>query len=329
MPSLSGDYVRRTWRYDLAEDFHKLDLTVPAQGSVKSSSSDDEDLSGSFVQVARPSGPAESSTTETAIADELMKEAANWSPSSPHVFQPRSSPAKDDPSCTHFIPFSKLYDAWVSHSFNSTRTLLAIAQTSYMVPDDEDDDAGPVVEIYDLTTSPGQSGGGMNGRRILRGHRGKISSILFSPTDPCLLVTSSEPDMRARRRRGKQLNAFGSEIIIWDLSPTSRISQPPTIPDSVLEASAENAVETIVNIIGRHSSGQWGSIQFAEGETAQLQKDIHISLLGIVFSRLTGDVPKLHGRIPMACRSEPFSKDGRKVLYMPGDTPNSNGIDDR
>ena len=164
------------------------------------------------------------------------------------------------------------------------------------------------------------------GIRVLRGHTSRIDSILFSPTDPFLLVTSAEPDMRAKRRRGDITRKERCEIIFWDLASTSPVSRGPQVEDSLLEKAILDGVTTLSKTMGR-SSGEL--YQLTEAEQTEIRQALSVTLHNLMFARRRVNIPELHGRFTTSFQSPTFSPDGSRSLYMPGERPDSNGVDNR
>ena len=233
-------------------------------------------------------------------------ESGQWAAGSPHIFPPKQEPS--DPTCLTYIPFATYFEAWSSYSFNANLTQLAIAQTGHSrgAPNK------PVVHVYDLV------GANKGQQKILAGHHGRVDSVMFSPTDPYLLVTAAAPGMPSTTKQE-------CEIFCWNLSPNFPMPTAPSIPEEILQAAADRAVDAV----DQHGFSSGPSFDLTDGEREMFTGQLLSSLQGILGDRRISGLPKLHGRLPLSFNSCPFSRDGTRFIYMPGERPNSNGKDDR
>ena len=323
MVSLSSVTIQKHWRYSIDEEFRAI-------------------LPGG-EQVSRYPH-----IVDLVMADETAThqgDPATWASGSPH--DSASSALK------LFVPFNKPLDTWTEYSVNSDDTLLAIASGR------RGDGSSGHVTLVDITSEDGDAKGtttaavpnsksqtyfgrlssaffGARGSsdirdpseqrsgsriRTIKGFVGAIGSLVFSPSDPIVLVIASVPDLR-RPNDGVKEN-----IIIWDTS--SNDGKIDTLPDVILESAASNALEAINKELARSHNGVTHQLKIPHEEREALQESIVQSLHRIDMLSWTDHLPKVAGRLMTSFGSNPFSHDGTKLLYMPGPRPDSNGRDER
>jgi WD40 repeat protein len=186
-----------------------------------------------------------------------------------------------------FIPFDHPIDkSWYSYATNSNDSLLAI-------PDKMN------IDIYNLDTGA---------RTVLIGHTTKVFAFQFSPTDPNLLVSCSEPEELPNGEEAEH-----SEIIIWDVRQTTKPGNPPD-----LDRVAEEGVQAVI-------AGLGDKMVLADDDSDDIRQVLK-SMLGRIHTRAqVPDSSRLDGLIKTNFHSRVFSNSGEYVIYHPAVRGYTNG----
>jgi len=185
-----------------------------------------------------------------------------------------------------FLPFDHPVEkTWFVHSINSSGNLLAI-------PD------GKNVDIYDIETGD---------RTVLIGHISEVRSLVFSPTDPNLLVSWSETELRPNDRHPEY-----NDIILWNVEAQKGVDR--TLGPRLIDNAAKAGVEAVVSTLG-------SNMRMSMGE----KWDMRTLLRAIITRNETrSHVPtssRLDGRIVTSYHSSVFSNSGGYLIYLPGPLP--------
>ena len=150
--------------------------------------------------------------------------------------------------------------------------------------------------------------------QILRGHVSRVDSIEFHPTEPTKLVSC------AMCHQGGSVEAECT-ILFWDLSENPMKN---LLNETALESVGKRAMEGAVG--GLESSGAlWRP---DEDEKAGLVKDFAKSIEALNVKSRIQSGEKLHGRLVDRFRGRSFNRDGSRMIYLPGERPWSNRVDD-
>ncbi|KAJ9119064.1 hypothetical protein QFC22_003555 [Naganishia vaughanmartiniae] len=193
-----------------------------------------------------------------------------------------------------FIPFHHpLQESWsITASINAPRNLLAIADKCN-------------VDVYNLDTGE---------RRVLSGHSSKVSTLGFSPSDPDLLVSSSEGAMMAREEANGRDRY---QIIIWNLS---------NLPEGLDNESLDIDGVTAAGL--RAVNEELGAtLTLTNEEEHEIRTALHKLIERFEAYHKVPASSRLNGRINTSFQSPMFSNSGKHLIYLPGSRPHSNGDD--
>lgn len=148
----------------------------------------------------------------------------------------------------------------------------------------------------------------------LQGHLTAVSSIAFVPGHPKLLVSYSADDMR-------QVERIDSQIIFWDLKhqAPNKFARP-----EIIERLSRNAANTIVADMKQIMS----DVHVDASEQKELAKTLVRPIRQFVLPKGVAENVKLHGRLLAHFGTYTFNRSGSLMLYLPGESPASNGHDD-
>lgn len=193
-----------------------------------------------------------------------------------------------EPGTTRYMTFS--------HSLNADETILSI-------------NSGSNIHLYNLEDGT---------TRKLNGHTSDVSSVAFSPGRPSLLVSTSEGDEGGRRGPpGKNT----PEIIIWDISDSD--DRKGVASEAEVERIAGDTISFLEGQIEERSY----SLRLTKEERKEMRETIDKLVSKYQTARLIDPSRKIHGRLCVSFDSPVFDKDGTRLIYLPGNRPNSNGDD--
>jgi WD40 repeat protein len=152
-----------------------------------------------------------------------------------------------------FLPFDHSVEkAWFTHSINANGQLLAI-------PDGEN------VDIYDLDTGD---------RTVMSGHISRVMKLGFSPTDPNLLVSWSETELRPNERHPEY-----NDIVIWNIREQQGLD--PTRKPELIDNAAKAGVRAVEATLGpemRMSMGERWDIIKCDNQTKRNSRSRAVNL---------------------------------------------------
>ena len=315
MVSLSSATVQKHWRYTVDHEFQAV---LPGGELVS------RHFSAVSSQVAR-------------LTKDSQGEAAKWAPGSPH--DATSS------ILNRFIPFPKPIEQWSTWDINADNSMLAVSSsrgieenTGVILVDLAPDPASTTTTgtanqrprsqsvfgrlgSYVFGSSSKEEGEPKSKIRSIQGFIGQLSSLVFSPSDPNLLIIGTGPTFRGPGTGAK------NTLIFWDVS--SNRGNPERLPEDVLNSTANHAIDAMAKELTKAHPGTSKTIRLTQEDRDILQEDILRDLHQIDLTSSTDHFPKVYGRLSTSFDSCPVSSDGTKVLYMPGARPDSNGEDDR
>ena len=201
-----------------------------------------------------------------------------------------------DPShATRTVLFPDRPKSFFSAALNAAQNVVAI-------------DVNAEVHLLDLDSGNGTK---------LKGHASPVDALAFSPTDNVLITCATPMSSRLEDEKAQP------EIIIWDTDKAAS-KKPTGIAD---EAELEQLAACGVATIQTELKIRQLEMRLDQGERKAV-RDAIAKLLGRYQTRrLVGSENRFVGRLTTSFGSATFSPDGRKVIYLPGGRPESNGDD--
>ena len=149
---------------------------------------------------------------------------------------------------------------------------------------------------------------------ILKGHTSQIDVLAFQPPgeDGSKLMATC-----AMGYWGKPAPSE-PEIIVWG-AETNYLCEPQSSGDEVASTS-RNAVRAVVERL----SDQDASLHLDVSEQDFLAGAFEPAIKKVLARRKVHNRLRIHGRLQAACQSTVFSPSGRYMIYLPGDSPDSN-----
>lgn len=145
----------------------------------------------------------------------------------------------------------------------------------------------------------------------LVGHSSRVDSLAYGPGRPGILVSGAANDHAGSVPAEPQ-------IIIWNVEKAMRL-QSFASPAQDVEQIAALAATTVADSL---------SVAVSSDNQAQLASAFKMPIRQTIMRAAAEKHTCIHGRLPTSFQSRPFSPDGRRLIYLPGSRPRSNGDDD-
>jgi len=182
-----------------------------------------------------------------------------------------------------FLPFDHSVErVWFTYSINANGQLLAI-------PD------GNNVDIYDLDTGE---------RTVLRGHISIVKKLGFSPTDPNLLVSWSETEIRPNER-DPELN----DIVIWNIREQQGRDQTPK--PVLIDNAAKAGVRAVEATLGPE-------MRMSMEDRSEMRTFLRVLMKRNETRSRVPSNSRLDGRLNTMFHWPLFSNNGEYLIYLPG-----------
>ena len=149
---------------------------------------------------------------------------------------------------------------------------------------------------------------------VLKGHVSRVDVVEFHPTEPKKLISC------AMCYYGGSVKAEPT-ILFWDLNENV---MEGLLNETTLEHIGQRAVDGTVGEL-EISGSSW---RLNEDEKASLTKDFAKSIETLNIKSRIQDNKKLCGRLVTSFGGRSFNRDGSSMIFLPGERPRSNGIDD-
>ena len=200
-------------------------------------------------------------------------------------------------NATRVIPFENQYQRYrLAQSINSDGTILATASATE-------------IKLYDL-----QDGSLM---KKIKGHNANVKGLQFCPTQSNILVSASECVDGGHEGN----NGAGNDIIVWDLDELDQRNGLASV-DDICQLS-RNTVDWISGQL--HKEGF--SLRLDSIQREEISANIDKLLSRYQTATLIDACRRIDGRLCECFHSNVFSDNGRKLIYLPGKEPCSNGDD--
>ena len=151
----------------------------------------------------------------------------------------------------------------------------------------------------------------------LKGHTAAVESLAFSPTGNTLVSEARPPDY------GHDNEEPVSEVIMWNTDDLGDEEAGGIAGEAELKQMGAKGVTAVQEELIRRNLSLRLSV---EEETGMVQAMANL-LDRYQTQRRVAPENRLIGRLATSFGSQTFSPDGRKVIYLPGPEPRSNGDD--
>ncbi|KAJ4147655.1 hypothetical protein LMH87_002164 [Akanthomyces muscarius] len=150
---------------------------------------------------------------------------------------------------------------------------------------------------------------------VLKAHLKSVTSIAFQPNNAGILLTSSMAS--CTWTSGKVVVEADAAIIAWRLDErTIAETQEADLPSSVVKASAAAAAADLAK----------SGTELRPEELEELERLMAPSIQHVVTKHAAAGKTRIHGRLQTSFGSNVFSPSGRSMVYLPGNSPETNDV---
>lgn len=147
---------------------------------------------------------------------------------------------------------------------------------------------------------------------VCKGHISTIDSLAFQPGNPKVLVSSAQGD------RGYSPVPVEPTILIWNLDDEQN---SPMMDANTISKVASEATETVLKGLLQVQS----NLEISTSEQESVTSAIEPIITRIIKTHKVASQRSLHGRLQTSFQSEIFSPSGSHLIYLPDQSPHSNG----
>ncbi|KAK3179495.1 hypothetical protein K4F52_009067 [Lecanicillium sp. MT-2017a] len=147
---------------------------------------------------------------------------------------------------------------------------------------------------------------------VLPAHLSDVASLAFKPKDSNILVTSNSEDHSLSGQEGQ------ATIFFWKLDA---LNKTQVLESKTLAAIGNAGVSAQSALLSQHG------IEMTQDDLERLERLTLPFVKHVIARTLSKNKGSLHGRLTTSFQSNVFSPSGRWMVYLPGDSPRSNGVD--
>lgn len=150
---------------------------------------------------------------------------------------------------------------------------------------------------------------------VLKGHLKSVAGIAFQPNNADTLLTSSMAS--CTWASGKVVVESDAVIIAWRLDErTLAETKDIELPSEAVKASAATAAAHLAKI----------GTELRQEDVDELEKLMAPSIQHVVTKHAAAGKTRIHGRLQTSFGSNVFSPSGRLMVYLPGNSPETNSV---